>query len=95
MSDDQRLADIEALAKIAARLAGRDPDEHVRLNLGGVVAFDDVMWRYPDFMTRAETAYAALNTVSLTRPGSLDWYEHSSTAANINRPISEMRWRDG
>jgi hypothetical protein len=50
VTDDQRLADIETLARIAARLAGRDPDEHVRVNVGNVVAFDDVVWRYPDFL---------------------------------------------
>ncbi len=64
MNDRQRrAADIEQLAKIAARLAGRDPDEHVRLALGDVVAFDDPMWRYPDFVQRAETAYAVLGFI--------------------------------
>jgi hypothetical protein len=28
-----------------------------------VVAFDDVMWRYPDFLTRAEAAYDALTGI--------------------------------
>ena len=60
MSEEQRLADIETLAKMAARHAGRDPDEHLRLQLADVVAFDDVMWRYPDFVARAEAAYEAL-----------------------------------
>ena len=63
MSDEQKRADLEALARMAARLAGRDPDEHVRMTLGHVVAFDDVMWRYPDFLSRAEAAYAVLAAV--------------------------------
>ena len=45
---------------MAARLAGRDPDEHVRVTLGEEVAFNDAMWRYPDFLARAEAAYAVL-----------------------------------
>ncbi len=45
---------------MAARLAGRDPDEHVVLRLGDVVAFDGLLWRYPDFLARAEAAYAQL-----------------------------------
>ena len=65
MSEEQRLADIETLAKMAARHAGRDPDEHLRLKLADVVAFDDVMWRYPDFLARAEAAYEALTGICL------------------------------
>jgi len=57
---DHRNAEIETLARIAARFAGRDPDEHVRLQLGKLVAFDDCAWRYPDFLQRAEAAYALL-----------------------------------
>ena len=60
VTDAERNADIETLARIAARLAGRDPDEHVRIKLADVVAFDDVAWRYPDFLARAEAAYAVL-----------------------------------
>jgi len=52
--------DIELLARMAARLAGRDPDEAARIEIGGVVAFDDVMWRYPDFLARADAAYHVL-----------------------------------
>ncbi len=62
MNDDQRLADIEALARMAARLAGRDPDERVSVTLGDMVAFNDAVWRYPDFLKRAEVAYEALWT---------------------------------
>ena len=53
-------ADIEMLACLAARLAGRDPDRLVTIELGGEVAFEDVMWRYPDFLDRAEAAYRVL-----------------------------------
>ena len=60
VSEQQKAADIEVLARMAARLAGRDPDQHVRMSWGGVEAFDDVMWRYPDFLMRAEKAYSVL-----------------------------------
>ena len=62
MYDPQKTADIETLARMAARLAGRDPGVHVEIRLGQVVAFSDVAWRYPDFMARAEAAYALLDT---------------------------------
>jgi hypothetical protein len=61
LDDAQRRADIEALAKLAARLAGRDPDEHLKMTLGEIVAFDDLIWRYPDFVKRAEAAYQLLD----------------------------------
>jgi hypothetical protein len=60
MDDQERSADIEILARMAARLAGRKPDEYVRLEWGDVVAFEGPMWRYPDFLMRAERAYAVL-----------------------------------
>jgi hypothetical protein len=50
----------EALARMAARLAGRDPDQHVRIKLGDQLIFDDVAWRYPDFLRCADAAYLAL-----------------------------------
>lgn len=53
-------ADIEMLACIAARLAGQNPDRHASIRLGEVVAFDDKIWRYPDFLARAEAAYRIL-----------------------------------
>lgn len=62
MVDQQKVADIEVLARMAARLAGRDPDEHVRLKWGSIVGFDDLLWRYPDFLQRAERAYAVLES---------------------------------
>ena len=51
---------------MAARLAGRDPNEYIRLQLADVVAFDDLMWRYPDFVARAEAAYEVLSKTCLT-----------------------------
>jgi hypothetical protein len=60
MHHQQRLVDMEILARMAARLAGRDPDEFVKLEWGEVLAFEGPMWRYPDFLTRAERAYAVL-----------------------------------
>jgi hypothetical protein len=60
MDNQERLADIETLARMAARLAGRDPDVHVKLEWGEIVAFEGPVWRYPDFLTRAEQAYAIL-----------------------------------
>ena len=60
MADQQKMDDIEELARMAARMAGRDPDQHLKIALGEVVPFDDLLWRYPDFLTRAEAAYHAL-----------------------------------
>jgi hypothetical protein len=62
-----RVEDLETLARMAARLAGRDPDEHLKLELANVIAFDDVIWRYPDFLTRAEAAYELLTGVQTLR----------------------------
>jgi hypothetical protein len=60
MNHPERSVDIEMLAKMAARLAGRNPEELVKLELGEVLAFEGPVWRYPDFLTRAEQAYAVL-----------------------------------
>jgi PAS domain S-box-containing protein len=60
-----RTADIETLARMAARIAGRDPDQHVRIKFGEVVAFDDLVWRYPDFLLRGEAAYRLLESIEL------------------------------
>ena len=68
MADQQRMDDIETLARMAARLAGRDPDQHLKIALAGVVPFDDLLWRYPDFLARAEAAYHSLTAASLTLP---------------------------
>ena len=67
MNDQRKTEHIETLARVAAELAGRDPDELLRLKLGDVVAFDDVMWRYPDFLARAEAAYDVLSKADLTQ----------------------------
>lgn len=72
MTDQQKRDDIEILARLAARMAGRDPDEHLKIALAEVVPFDDLLWRYPDFLTRAEAAYHALTTPILTLPPLLD-----------------------
>jgi len=68
MSDEQRTADIETLARMAARLAGRNPDEHVSLTLADTVVFDDLMWRYPDFLLRAQSAHNLLSMSALELP---------------------------
>jgi len=60
MGDLQRTADIEALAGMAARLAGRNPDEHVKMELGAIIGFEGLIWCYSDFLARAEVAYAFL-----------------------------------
>jgi hypothetical protein len=58
--DELRSEAIEVLARLAARIAGRNPDDHATITLGNVMAFDDLMWRYPDFLARAEAAYRLL-----------------------------------
>ena len=60
MGETQRLANVEILARMAAQLAGRDPDQVVRIDLAGVIVFEGVMWRYPDFLGRAKEAYRLL-----------------------------------
>jgi PAS domain S-box-containing protein len=57
---DQQESDLETLARMAARVAGKNPDHQVTMKLGDVVAFQDAMWRYPDFTARAEAAYRVL-----------------------------------
>jgi hypothetical protein len=61
MSDQEYPSDIETLARMAASLAGRDPDQFVSLKLGEVLVFKGVMWRYPDFLIRAQAAFDLLN----------------------------------
>jgi hypothetical protein len=56
----QQLADIEILARMAARLAGRNPDEEVGIELGDETVFRGPVWLYPDFLNRAEEAYGIL-----------------------------------
>jgi hypothetical protein len=64
MDEQQKFADLKALARMAARLAGRDPDEHLVVKVGDTVAFEDFAWRYPDFTKRAEAAYQLLDSGS-------------------------------
>ena len=61
MGQEQKIADLETLARMAARLAGRNPDEHVEVRVGDTVAFSDAAWRYPDFVRRASAAYDLLH----------------------------------
>ena len=61
MNQGEKFADLETLARIAARLGGRSPDEHIEVRVGDVVVFSDLAWRYPDFMIRAEAAYDLLH----------------------------------
>ena len=62
MDEDQRAADLETLARMAARLAGREPDERLVIKVGETVAFEDVAWRYAYFTKRAEAAYRLLES---------------------------------
>jgi hypothetical protein len=71
MNDIQHAQIIETLARLAAGIAGRDPDQHHMIKLGGLVAFDDVAWRYPDFLARAEAAFILLDQGELAFPRSL------------------------
>jgi hypothetical protein len=73
---------IEALARMAARLAGRDPDEHLTMALGDVVPFDGPMWSYPDFLARAEAAYHALTAPSLIQPDSMNGQVHPASGGS-------------
>ena len=49
---------------MAARLAGRDPDERIVVKDGDGVVFTDVVWRYPKYLKCAESAYDYLAKVS-------------------------------
>lgn len=96
MDDQLRTEHVETLARMAAQLAGRDPDEHVRLKLADVIAFDDVMWRYPDFLARAEAAYDVLTSDSLTQPASFNGHEQpAANRPGRNRPDAQIRSSNG
>jgi hypothetical protein len=82
MNDQQRMADIEVLARMAARLAGRNCDERLTIKLADVVAFDDIMWRYPDFIARGEAAYEALTAGKLPHPAPAGREGHPSPGCN-------------
>jgi len=71
MNDIQHAQVIETLASLAAGIAGRYPDQNHMIKLRGLVAFDDVAWRYPDFLARAEAAFVLLDQGELACPRSL------------------------
>ena len=54
---DERGSRVEALARMAALWAGRDPDHHLRFVLGETLVFDGAMWRYPEFMDQIGRAH--------------------------------------
>ena len=60
MDDQKKFADLKSLARMAARLAGRDPDERIEVRTGNTVIFTGVAWRHPDYLKRAESAYEYL-----------------------------------
>jgi len=67
---------------MAARLGGRDPDEHIKIQLADVAAFDGPAWRYPDFVLRAEAAYMALTAPRLVLPRETDGDMHPLPETN-------------
>ena len=73
----KRSEHIEALARMAARLAGREPDEQISLTLGQETAFEGPVWRYPDFIARAEAAYEVLVAPRLLRAEELNGHAAS------------------
>jgi hypothetical protein len=91
VSNSDRSMDIEALARMAARWAGRDPDEHVRIVLGDVVVFDDVMWRYPDFLERAAAAHSFLATHTGQVNGYITWPSGEHAGAEEHQPARLRR----
>ena len=56
----------EDVAHHCGGVAGRDPDQNI-WRLGEFVAFNGLMWRYPDFLARAEAACEASEALPLTR----------------------------
>ena len=65
MDEQQKFADVKTLAMMAARLAGRDPQEQVTIRIAGQLIFHGLVWRYPDFLHRAERAYEVLASPGL------------------------------
>ena len=86
MADVDIRPEVEALAKMAAKLAGHDPDRRVTIEVGGLVAFDDVAWRYPDFLQRAETAFAVLTSDALKHPTHEPRAEMMDMARGLENP---------
>ena len=54
---------IEVLARIAAQVAGFDPDANMTVRLGNVVAYDGPAWRYGPHLQRAARALLALQVL--------------------------------
>lgn len=73
--------EIKVLARMAARLAGRDPDEHIKITLGHSTFFDGPMWTYPDFLERARVAYQALTEPTLGQARLAQSRPHSEALA--------------
>jgi len=72
---------------MAARLGGRDPDQHVTMTLAKFVAFNGPACRYPDFLMRAEAAYVALTAGRLVLPKEMDGDAHrapESSGENVS-----------
>jgi hypothetical protein len=82
--------DLELLARMAARLAGRVPGRRVTIRIGDMVAFDDAAWRYPDFLIRAEAAYQAL-AGDLPTPVRIDADQECSPKTHARRRRSSEK----
>ena len=95
MSDPQTAADIETLARMAARLAGRNPDEHLKIELADARPFDDVMWRYHDFLKRAEAAYNALAGPHLVPPPTRNRQHHSTSGVAHRSAVNRSESKAG
>ena len=61
MDDQEKFADLKSLARMAARLEGRDPDERIEVRAGNTIVFAGVAWRHPDYLKRAASAYDYLS----------------------------------
>jgi len=95
MNDPHTGADIETLARMAARLAGRNPDEHVKIELTSGIPFDDVMWRYHDFLMRAEAAYHALTAPHLVKPPTRNRHHHPASGDAHRSPANRSESKAG
>jgi len=80
---------------MAARLAGRNPDEHLKIELAGEIPFDDVMWRYHDFLMRAEAAYHALTAPHLVKPPTRNRHHHPASGDAHRSPANRSESKAG
>ena len=55
-------------------------DNTLRIGFADTVPFDDVMWRYHDFLQRAEAAYHALTAPHLVVPATRKRHHHSAVS---------------